>query len=73
MGAMQLMAETVIPHFRAPDGKPTYMRSEPLAPQTVAEHAARDRPALDPQVRLNGELTDPRVAHARERDTVGHG
>jgi hypothetical protein len=63
----QLMAEEVIPHFRAPDGKPSWMREEPLGPVTLTEHAATvGKPDLQPVARLNGSLEETRRAYLEE-------
>jgi hypothetical protein len=55
MKCMQIMAEDVIPHFRAPDGKPSYARRDRLGPLTRSEQAATvPEPALRPVARLDG-------------------
>ena len=66
---MQLMAEEVIPHFREPDGKPTWARQEPLGAPTVTEYAATvASPERQPVARLDGGgLVDTRIAHIPER------
>ena len=38
-----LMAETVIPHFREPDGKPSWMRADPLGPRRSPSTPRRSR------------------------------
>jgi hypothetical protein len=51
----QMMAEEVIPHFREPDGKPTWARQDRPAVATRTEHAATvGRPERTPIARLNG-------------------
>jgi len=63
----QLMAEEVIPHFRAPDGKPSWARTEPLGPPTLAEQAATvEQPARQPVARLDGSLVETRRAYLEE-------
>ena len=42
---MQIMAEEVIPHFREPDGKPSYLRGDRPGAITRTEHAATVGPA----------------------------
>ena len=62
-----LMAETVIPHFRDPDGKPSWMRADPLGPATLTEHAATvPEPRLRPVARLNGSLVETQRAYLEE-------
>lgn len=65
---MYLIAEEVIPHFREPDGKPTWAKTEPAAPQTYTEHAATvPKPKLQPRVRWDGdEYLDAATAHIPE-------
>jgi len=65
---MQLMAEEVIPHFRAPDGKPCWAREEPLAPFTNTEHAATvGPPAHRPKVRMeSGDYIDTFTGYIQE-------
>ena len=63
----QMMAEEVIPHFREPDGKPSWMRDDPLGPGTLTEHAATvERPELQPVARLNGSLVETQRAYLEE-------
>jgi hypothetical protein len=68
MKCMQIMAEEVIPHFRAPDGKPSYMRTERPGSLTLTEHAATvERPKLRPRARLDGDgLVETELAHIPE-------
>ena len=67
MKNMQLMAEEVIPHFREPDGKPTYLKEDRPGVLTRTEHAATvGEPELSPQVRFDGEYVDPRTAYIPE-------
>ena len=65
---MYLMAEEVIPHFRDPDGKPTWAQLEPNVPQTLSEYSARyGKPKLQPKVRLDsGEHIETVTAHVPE-------
>jgi hypothetical protein len=68
MKSMQIMAEDVIPHFRAPDGKPSYAREDRLGPMTLTEHAATvGKPELRPRARLGGDgLSDTELAYIPE-------
>jgi alkanesulfonate monooxygenase SsuD/methylene tetrahydromethanopterin reductase-like flavin-dependent oxidoreductase (luciferase family) len=68
MKCMQIMAEDVIPHFRAPDGKPSYMRAEPAGAPTLTQYAATvERPKLRPRARLDGDgLVETELAHIPE-------
>src|SRR5215208_1029673 len=68
MKCMQIMAEEVIPHFRAPDGKPSYAREDRPGALTLTEQAATvERPALQPRARLDGGgLVETRTAHIPE-------
>ena len=68
MKCLQIMAEEVIPHFREPDGKPSYMRAERPGPRTLTEHAATvGRPELRPRARLDGDgLVETELAHIPE-------
>ena len=53
MKNMYLFAEEVMPHFRDPDGKPTWAKSESLVPTTYSEHAAVvGKPKLLPKARI---------------------
>jgi hypothetical protein len=64
---MQIMAESVMPHFRGGDGKPIWARQEQLVPTTVSEHAATVKPALAPRIRLAEDVyMDPRLGHVPE-------
>lgn len=70
MKNMQIFAEEVMPHFREADGKPDYLRTEPVAPATRSGHAAWRQhnlplPALS---RVDGLEThlDHRVGHIAE-------
>jgi hypothetical protein len=58
----------VIPHFREPDGKPSYMREDRPGAITRTEQAATvDRPALRPRARLGGDgLVETELAHIPE-------
>ena len=61
------MAEEVIPHFREPDGKPSWAREEPLGAPTLTEHAATvGKPPLQPVARLNGSLVETQRAYLEE-------
>ena len=69
MKGMQIFAEEIMPEFREADGKPDYLRDEPLAPQTRSEAAARfGRPEEAARSIVSGtdELIDHRVAHLPE-------
>ena len=68
MKNMQIMAEEVIPHFRAADGKPAWAREDRPAPMTAAEHAAVvGHPKLEPVVRLaDGTDLPARTGHVPE-------
>jgi hypothetical protein len=69
MKNMQIFAEEVMPAFREADGKPDYLRAEPLAPRTRAEAAARfGRPQQEARSIVTGseELIDHRIAHIPE-------
>jgi hypothetical protein len=67
---MQLFAEEVMPHFRAADGKPGYMKSERLGVHSRGElYAMTGAPKLPPLSRVEGidaELIDHRTAHLPE-------
>ena len=66
---MQIFSEEVMPAFRAPDGKPDYLRQEPLAPRTRSELAALKGPPPEPARSLvtgSETLIDHRVAHLPE-------
>ena len=68
MKCLQIMAEEVIPHFREPDGKPSYARRDRPGAMTLTEHAATvDRPTLRPRARLDGDgLVETELAHIPE-------
>lgn len=69
MKGMQIFSEEVMPEFREADGKPDYLRDEPLAPQTRTEAAARfGRPPEAARSLVTGsdELIDHRIAHLPE-------
>ena len=58
-----------MPEFRAADGKPDYLREEPLAPRTRSEMSARfGRPPEAARSLVTGsdELIDHRIAHIPE-------
>jgi alkanesulfonate monooxygenase SsuD/methylene tetrahydromethanopterin reductase-like flavin-dependent oxidoreductase (luciferase family) len=64
---MEIMAEQVIPHFRAPDGKPVWAREERPAPSTQAERAARFGKTPPAIARLDGVgFVDTTIAHVPE-------
>ena len=65
---MHLFAEEVIPHFREPDGKPTWAKTEPAMPYTYTEQAAQiGKPALRPKARIDGdEYLDSLTGHIPE-------
>jgi alkanesulfonate monooxygenase SsuD/methylene tetrahydromethanopterin reductase-like flavin-dependent oxidoreductase (luciferase family) len=65
---LQIMAEEVIPHFREPDGKPTWAKQDPLGAATVTEQAATvQTPERAPLVHLDGDgLVDARTAYLPE-------
>jgi hypothetical protein len=71
----QLMAEEVIPHFREPDGKPTWAKQDRLAAMTHTEHAARvGKPERRPLVRLDGRgFSDAELAYIPEPERSGEG
>ena len=69
MKNMQIFAEEVMPEFREADGKPDYMRNEPLAPATYAEGSARfGEPEESARSHVTGldELVEHRTAHVPE-------
>jgi alkanesulfonate monooxygenase SsuD/methylene tetrahydromethanopterin reductase-like flavin-dependent oxidoreductase (luciferase family) len=68
MKNMQIMAEEVMPHFRAADGKPSYMRQQQAAPDTLSEIAATvGRPKVEPVFRLgDGRDLVTRTGHVPE-------
>jgi hypothetical protein len=72
---MQLMAEEVIPHFREPDGKPTWARHDRPGVATLSEHAASvGKPERTPVARLDGgELADTRLAYIPDIAKAGNG
>lgn len=58
-----------MPEFREADGKPDYLRTDPLAPATRAQMSARfGRPAEPARSMVTGadELIDHRIAHLPE-------
>ena len=66
---MQIFSEEVMPAFRAADGKPDYLRQEPLAPSTRSELAALKGVPPNPARSLvtgSEKLIDHRVAHLPE-------
>jgi alkanesulfonate monooxygenase SsuD/methylene tetrahydromethanopterin reductase-like flavin-dependent oxidoreductase (luciferase family) len=64
---MEMMAEEVIPHFRAPDGKPVWAREERPAPLTATELAARRASPAPALVRMDGVgLVESTTAHVPE-------
>ena len=64
---MEILAEQVIPHFRAPGGKPVWEREERAAPFTRAELAAQHGKPRAPVVRMDGVgYVDPMVGHIPE-------
>jgi alkanesulfonate monooxygenase SsuD/methylene tetrahydromethanopterin reductase-like flavin-dependent oxidoreductase (luciferase family) len=64
---MEILAEQVIPHFRAEDGKPVWAREERAAPFTRTELAAQKGRPRTPLVRLDDVgFVDPTVAHVPE-------
>jgi hypothetical protein len=68
MKCMQIMADEVIPHFREPDGKPSYLRADPPGALTRTEYAATvEKPELRPRARLDGDgLVETELAHIPE-------
>jgi hypothetical protein len=68
MKCMQLMAEEVIPHFREPDGRPSYARGDRPGPMTRTEHFATvGKPELRPRARLDGRgFADTELAYIPE-------
>jgi alkanesulfonate monooxygenase SsuD/methylene tetrahydromethanopterin reductase-like flavin-dependent oxidoreductase (luciferase family) len=72
---MEIMAEQVIPHFRAPDGKPVWAREERPAVHTRTEAAAQYGKPTPPLARLDGVgMVDTSVAHVPElRNGSGNG
>ena len=67
MKNMEIMAEQVIPHFRAPDGKPVWAREERPAPHTRTELVAQHGKPRPPLARLDDVgLVDTSVAHVPE-------
>ena len=68
------MAEEVIPHFREPDGKPSWAKEDRLGPMTRTEYAATvGQPERRPLVRLDGRLVDAELAYATEEGIHGRG
>ena len=63
---MQIMAETVFPHFRESDGKPTWAREDRAMPSVRSEAVARfGSPKVRPVAMLDGVgLVDTLTAHA---------
>ena len=67
MKNMEMIAEQVIPHFRAPDGKPVWAREERPAPLTRTELAAQYGKPRAPLVRMDGAgVVDPTLMHVPE-------
>jgi hypothetical protein len=69
MKNMQIFAEEVMPEFRDADGKPDYLRDEPLAPVTYSEGAARfGEPEESARSKVTGidDLIEHRTAHVPE-------
>ncbi len=70
---MEILAEQVVPHFRAPDGKPVWAREERATPHTLAELAAQHGRPERPLVRLDGVgLVDSTTAHVPEILDAAH-
>ena len=66
------MAEEVIPHFRGPDGRPSFMHRDRPDVDTLAEWSATvGEPGQKPTVRLDGELVDARHPAREDRAAVG--
>lgn len=65
---LEMLAEEVIPSFRASDGKPVWAREERPAVHTLTEHAATvGKPKAAPLVRMDGVgLVDSATAHVPE-------
>lgn len=69
MKQMQIFSEEVMPHFRAADGKPEYMRRQRPAPHTVGERAAVfGKPKYAAMSKVTGldEAIDHRISHLPE-------
>jgi alkanesulfonate monooxygenase SsuD/methylene tetrahydromethanopterin reductase-like flavin-dependent oxidoreductase (luciferase family) len=67
MKNMEMLAEHVLPEFRAADGKPVWAREERAAPHTVTEAVAQHGHPRRPIVRLDDVgLVDARTAHIPE-------
>ncbi len=73
--SMQIMAEQVTPHFRDPDGKPSYAKQDRPGVMTRTEHAATvGRPERRPLVHLDGgPPVDAETAYVAELFERGHG
>ena len=66
---MQMTAEEVFPEFREADGKPDYLRAEPLTASTRAEFVALNgRPPEEARSKVTGldDLVDHRFSHIPE-------
>jgi hypothetical protein len=67
MKNMEMLAEHVVPEFRASDGRPVWAREERAAPHTVTELVAQHGHPRRPLVRLDDVgLVDARTAHIPE-------
>ena len=67
MKNMAMIAEEVMPHFRAPDGKPVWAKEERAAPFTRSELAAQKGKPPTARVRIDGAgYIDPAVGHIPE-------
>jgi alkanesulfonate monooxygenase SsuD/methylene tetrahydromethanopterin reductase-like flavin-dependent oxidoreductase (luciferase family) len=68
----QIMAEEVIPHFRGPDGRPSYMHRDRPGVDTLAQWSATvGEPEQKPTVRLDDELVDARHPAREGQAAVG--
>lgn len=69
---MELLAEEVIPHFRGPDGKPSWALEERPAPHTRTEYAASvGKPETRPLAKIEGiGHVDSETAHVPELRTA---
>ncbi|WP_051579855.1 LLM class flavin-dependent oxidoreductase [Pseudonocardia acaciae] len=70
--SLTLMAEEVIPHFRAPGAKPIWAQADPRPAPTHAEFGAHRRePLSPPKARIHGlGVVDVRTAHVEELRTA---
>ena len=68
---LTLFAESVMPRFREPDGKPVWARDDLRAPATAVEWAASaGEPMTPPQAEIGGVgVVDVRTAHVEELRT----